>query len=590
MPGLTSAIRSSEALSKERLPITAPHHGWFTSPARSHASSGNGRELPLHLIALILSHLDDAADLARVTRTSRVFYYMTLPRLYEHVTLRSYSELRYVNGRPEGYGNGSPFAMGLNTLVSRNFTDYVQTFRVVGEWREHDVDDYSKGRVPDNSMMLQLALRAALDKMKNLRSFAWELNTKPLQTVYQSIMSKPSITSLTLRFPTKRIPRPTTLIPPLPNLITLVVYDIDPLCSPDDISLLLVRATKLENLKMHWSPRMRESGEESVNLINYFGRCIAAKQNLPVKRMALYNMYARHSGGDFDHATDPAALEEVTMINCMGSSDPMTVFLDDTWRLNGPNEVPPNLKMMKGDFVDSQHVAMLGKFHGLRALYLISKRKSSKPSSIAPTPTTPSMTSPGTSATSTPITEHQCKSLAGDYLAVIQSNHRNIRHLLLPDNWQLSEDTLFKLCQNCPDLEQLAFSCGVPPLESLRQIIGLCKNLTALRLLVRPGSELAEKLDSMDAEMHQFAFATELWHPEYMSLKYVGLGDRLFYRLGPVVYPPKSMNGNIPPGQENSMNAKRYGPMRMMHRIEWEDIKHVEIFGMDTTEFDPSFP
>lgn len=117
--------------------------------------------------------LDDVADLARITRTSRLFYYMTLPRLYEEVTLRTYAEVQYVNGRPTGYGSGSPFAMGLNTLVSRNFTDYVQTFRVTGEWREHDVDDYSKGRVPDNSMMLQVAMRAALDKMKNLKTFAY---------------------------------------------------------------------------------------------------------------------------------------------------------------------------------------------------------------------------------------------------------------------------------------------------------------------------------------------------------------------------------------------------------------------------------
>jgi hypothetical protein len=48
----------------------------------------------------------------------------------------------------------------------------VQAFRVVGEWREHDVDDYKQGRVPDNSVLLQIAMRAALDKMKNLRAFA----------------------------------------------------------------------------------------------------------------------------------------------------------------------------------------------------------------------------------------------------------------------------------------------------------------------------------------------------------------------------------------------------------------------------------
>jgi hypothetical protein len=116
--------------------------------------------------------LDNAADLARLTRTSRLFYYMALPKLYEEVTLRSYSEIRYVDGRPEGYGNGSPFAMGLNTLLARPFAEYVQKFRVVGEWREHDLDDYTKGRVPDNDMILSVALRAALDKMKNLKAFA----------------------------------------------------------------------------------------------------------------------------------------------------------------------------------------------------------------------------------------------------------------------------------------------------------------------------------------------------------------------------------------------------------------------------------
>jgi hypothetical protein len=109
---------------------------------------------------------------------------MTLPRLYEEVTLHSYSEIRYRDddGRPEGYGSGSPFAMGLNTLVTRTFTDYVQSFRVVGDWREYDVDDYKQGRVPDNSMMLQIAMRAALDKMKNLKAFAYVVQEQPTGT------------------------------------------------------------------------------------------------------------------------------------------------------------------------------------------------------------------------------------------------------------------------------------------------------------------------------------------------------------------------------------------------------------------------
>jgi hypothetical protein len=113
------------------------------------------------------------ADLARITRSSRLFYYMCLPRLYEKVDLRAHSEIRYIEGRPSGYGSGSPFAMGINTLVSRTFSNYVRQFRVTGEWREHDMEQYKEGRVPDNIMVLQIALRAALDKMKNLEAFAY---------------------------------------------------------------------------------------------------------------------------------------------------------------------------------------------------------------------------------------------------------------------------------------------------------------------------------------------------------------------------------------------------------------------------------
>jgi hypothetical protein len=35
------------------------------------------------------------------------------------------------------------------------------------------MEQYKEGRVPDNIMVLQIALRAALDKMKNLEAFAY---------------------------------------------------------------------------------------------------------------------------------------------------------------------------------------------------------------------------------------------------------------------------------------------------------------------------------------------------------------------------------------------------------------------------------
>jgi hypothetical protein len=139
----------------------------YTSPATIHE---HGSQLPLNLIARIVSYLDDPGDIARVTRTSRLLYYMTLPQLYQHVALHSYSDIKYVNGRPEGYGSGSPFMMALNGLVTKSYAGVVQHFRVWGEWKDVGADDFAKGRVPDNSMMLNMMLRVCVDKMVKLRA------------------------------------------------------------------------------------------------------------------------------------------------------------------------------------------------------------------------------------------------------------------------------------------------------------------------------------------------------------------------------------------------------------------------------------
>jgi hypothetical protein len=313
--------------------------------------------------------------------------------------------------------------------------------------------------------------------------------------------------------------------------------------------------------------------------------------------MAVYNLYTRFLGAEdgMEHVIDPACQEEITVFNSMGSQDPMTVFLDDGWRLNNSRPIPPNLKMLRTDHQDKDQAGMLAKFSGLERFYLVSRRINSKSSSTAATPTTPSTATPGvtngtTSAYGTPtITESQCRSIGGEYLAVIQSHHRTMRHLLLPDRWVISDSALYKLCQSCPHLEQLGFSCNVPPLESLRQIIALCPKLWAIRMLVRPGSELAETVAAMDPEMHGFALATEFWRPEYRNVKYVGLGDKLVYKLGGITFPPKNAPP-IPEGQQNSMNAKRAGPMRRIEVLDRDKVKWIEIWGLDTTEFDPKFP
>ncbi|PVI00891.1 hypothetical protein DM02DRAFT_614049 [Periconia macrospinosa] len=580
--------------SSSLLPTNAPHHSWFTSPARSHANSSQGKELPLHLIQLILEYLDDAADLARATRTSRLFYYMTLPRLYQNVTLRSYTEIRYVDDLPVGYGGGSPFAMGLNTLVTRTYASYIETFRVIGEWQEHDADNYTKGRVPDNSMVLQIAMRAALDKMPHLQTFAWELNTKPLHSVYEGLMHKPSLTTFVLRCPSRRLPRPTTVVPPFPNLKTLIVYDIDPLCYPDNISLILLAAKKLDSLKLHWNPRIRETGEASVNLHSMFGRCVTAKHRMPLRRLGMYNMYAANDEEGFQQITDPLTIEEMTIINCFNSRDPSTIFLDDTWKFKNTDVVPPNLKMMRVDNTDKEHVRLLHQIRGLERLYIISDSTSKcSASTTAPTPTSPSYpTTPAVavngatsnpSATSSPqVTENQCKSIAGDYLAAVQSNHTTMRHLLLSDRWSLSASAIQRICQACPNLEQLGIACEINPHESVRLILKLCPKIVALRILFRFDPAVPpENHEFADEEVQTFMLSSELWRPEYMGLKYLGVGYNT-WKLGKTVIPRKTVR--TPSGE-----MQKLGPFRNIELVDRKKVDHIEIWGMDSCEFEAKF-
>lgn len=104
---------------------------------------------------------------------------MCLPALYSNVSLHSYDYIRYskVDSRPEGSGGASPFAMGLNGLVTRNVASYVKKLEVWGDWKDHDGEDCAKvGRVSDGGMMLNMSIRAAIDKISALESFKYSLH------------------------------------------------------------------------------------------------------------------------------------------------------------------------------------------------------------------------------------------------------------------------------------------------------------------------------------------------------------------------------------------------------------------------------
>lgn len=92
MPDNAAPLRAPGVPSKsgipilEPRPITAPVHSWFTSPARTHPNAAQAKELPLHLIQLILTYVRammhrDASSHADTIKTSR-------PRMLTRVAAR----------------------------------------------------------------------------------------------------------------------------------------------------------------------------------------------------------------------------------------------------------------------------------------------------------------------------------------------------------------------------------------------------------------------------------------------------------------------------------------------------------------------
>jgi len=88
------------------------------------------------------------------------------------VDLKAHSTIHYRDDVPEGFGSASPFSMGLNALVTRNVSGLVRSLCLEGEFRVSDLEEYSKaGRVSESSMILNIAVRAAVDQCSNLESF-----------------------------------------------------------------------------------------------------------------------------------------------------------------------------------------------------------------------------------------------------------------------------------------------------------------------------------------------------------------------------------------------------------------------------------
>ncbi|KAJ5945698.1 hypothetical protein N7454_002537 [Penicillium verhagenii] len=489
--------------------MAAVNHNMFDASITTDRPRGASlMVLPLNLIAQIVTNVEDTGDLARLCRTCRVLNYMALPQLYRSLTLTSYDKIRYRDDQPEGIGSASPFTMGLNAVITRPYAKLVQSITLRGDWKGHDLEEHAQvGRVPDSSMLLNITVRAALDRMPSLESFSWELNTKMLDTVYSGLTQLPRLHTLTIRFPSTRHPQPTQVLPPMPHLRSLKITDIDPLCYPDDIATLLWKSKKLRELKLHWSPRMRIAQEPSISLHNYFRKSLAAKQPITVKKLSFQNMYAFHSE-EFNIAFDPTTVEDVTFLSGTDTPGLMNSFIEQSWPTILPHK-KLKIKSIRMDMVSKRNSEFLGNFKGLERIYFVSvtadnpdclnsPRFTNPPAPSALTPPVseyPHVSGNGTNANSpatlaSPASQlHATLGGRDSYLSNITLNHgASLRHLLLSSKWPLSTAMVARLVHGCPNLEQLGLATDLACMESLGMLVPFLRKLVALRLMIPAGS------------------------------------------------------------------------------------------------------
>jgi hypothetical protein len=404
--------------------------------------------------------------------------------------------------------------------------------------------------------------------MCELTGHSWELNTKPLRTIYQGLATKTTLTSLTLKFPTTRAVRPIVLIPPLPSLTFIHLIGMDPLCFPDDVSVLFANARKLQDLKLEWSPRMIQE-KEPVELDSLFGRCASSDTKLPVKRLAIKNLYAP-SNSVLNRSLDLNTVESVTVINCGNPEEGTTQFHDDSWILqNGICLSYRNFKKYRVDRLDRQTRLPLAEFSNFEEIYFVSYPPSSTnaaPDAVVKLPPDPMLPDQDTPMESTESPSERLE-IGSNFLAAIITRHgATLKKLLLPDQWCLSADTLKVLLKSCPKLRQLGIALDGNNFDIFRNLIHLVPELRAVRILIRPDEPVYKLISDIPADYHTVPIGLQTWHPKYKNLKWFGIGTHCF-ELGGV--------SRVGAGKQFT---------RKVVAVTREQIEHVEIFGMDCAD------
>jgi hypothetical protein len=594
---------SSLGFSRDRLaPLVQPR-------PRNTAVAAENPCIPLNLLAHILSFLeDDPATLALLCGTSRVLYYMALPLLWRNVHLYSSRTVRNKkrtrNGEykdaPEGFGGASPFAAGLDALVTNNSAGKLARRLILeGEYEDDaELDRWSRaGRASERAMILNICVRAVLDRCIQLEEFHWRIDTRLLATAYQGLARLASLKCLEVRFPASKAPQPTTELPALPALERLVVTDYDPLSYPDDISKVIFEAKHLKDLQVHFSTRMRDAGEPSVQPTHILRRNIKAGRKLKLKRLGTYNLFNKPESELLAEGCDLSTVEDFTSINSFGRDEDdttayHTAFLDRGWTEGTTEDHFPNLRVWRVDQLHSGHLRSFRNRRNIEKFYSINPRdgRTRQSYSHEGTPNSSSAASTDSSCTNAASTSTSGRgdttTLKELYLDVVcKSGGLSLKHLIFPTKWSISLPMLAKLIRCCPNMTQLSLclSCADPKIWEM--LMSFCPSLFAVRVTIAdPNEDWRARAGLPDSATHDQWLRSEdykdmirdlLASVELAHLRYIGVDD--------VVWRIEGME-EVPVEEGAAAPTEGIRLRRKITCVPMNEVKNIAVWKFDTVD------
>ena len=282
---------------------------------------------------------------------------------------------------------------------------------------------------------------------------------------------------------------------------------------------------------------------------------------MTLNKIGIKNLYA-HSDGGCGQVFDPSMLRELTIVKSIGcglDDNLSSAFLDPSWG-RGDSYSLVGLRVFRSDTLSSLQCSFLGSIKGLERVYLIDTRTPHQERING-------IDSP-TSSNGTPLSDCSNMNLKDRYIDAFTKHHGDtLRHLLLPPQWRLTTDDIALIVRRCPNLEQLGIGVEYEEFNSLRLLVPFLPRLRALRLLANPDDRtFADKMKQLDAEgLHQEKIGAEPTLKDSSFLIYMGLGDIIF--------------------KLDSRKSDIYvDGGRKVQRMSYDDVKHVEIWALDSTD------